>query len=231
VTKKGKLGVVGGCIGFSILFSVLTLLWSESHTSSSIEWFGDDWGEAGDYVGKAMFDRDVYVVTGGPINEFIDHYVWKRLHPNGGFTKKRFVLIIWLLVCVSTGTIVGLVLITVRRPAFFQRKLRFYAPVAVALGTVAIAGIQGLEGFVLGLGLGPLFMVAGWACLGFRTIKNIRDEWSGNTLESQDDDESVSAGKSLLKSGVLLLALAHILVFAFILSLSIRSPWLDDWSP
>jgi hypothetical protein len=231
MAKKGKLGVLGGCIGFSILFSVLTLLWSESHTSSSIEWFGDDWGEAGDYVGKAMFDRDAYVVTGGPINEFIDHYVWKRLHPNDGFTKKRFVLIIWLLVCVSTGTIVGLVLITVRRPAFFQRKLRFYAPVAVALGTVAIAGIQGLEGFVLGLGLGPLFMVTGWACLGFRTVKDIRDEWSGSTLESQDDDESVSAGKSLLKSGVLLLALAHILVFAFILSLSIGSPWLDDWSP
>ena len=69
MTKKGKLGVVGGCIGFSILFSVLTLLWSESHTSSSIEWFGDDWGEAGDYVGKAMFDRDAYVVTGGPIND------------------------------------------------------------------------------------------------------------------------------------------------------------------
>ena len=129
----------------------------------------------------------------------------------------------------ATGTIVGLALITVRRPTFLQRKLRFYAPVTVALGTVVIACIRGgVEGFVLGLGLGPLFMVAGWACLGFRTIKNIRDEWSGSTLESQEDDESVSAGKSLLKSGVLLLALAHILVFAFILSLSIGSPWLHE---
>ena len=71
MAKKGKLGVVGGCIGFSILFSVLTLLWSESH--SSIEWFGDDWGEAGDYVGKAMFDQDAYTGIGGPIHEFIDH--------------------------------------------------------------------------------------------------------------------------------------------------------------
>ena len=94
MTKKGKLGVVGGCIGFSILFSVLTLLWSESHSSnSSIEWFGDDWGEAGDYVGKAMFDRDAHTGMGGPIHESIDHYVWDRLYPNGGFTKKRFVLI------------------------------------------------------------------------------------------------------------------------------------------
>jgi hypothetical protein len=122
MVKKGKLTVLVGCIGFSILFSVLTLLWSESQQNSSIEWFGDDWGEAGDYVGKAMFDRDAYEVGGGPISEFIGHYVWVRLHPNDGFPKKRFVLIIWLLVCVSTGTIVGLVLITVRRPAFFQRK-------------------------------------------------------------------------------------------------------------
>ena len=75
---KGKLTVLVGCIGFSILFSVLTVLWSESQQHSTIEWFGDDWGEAGDYVGKAMFDRDAYT-GGGPIHEFIDHYVWDRL--------------------------------------------------------------------------------------------------------------------------------------------------------
>ena len=85
--KKGKIRLVIGCIGFSILFSVLTLSWSEFHSSSSsIHWFEDDSGEAGNFIGKAIGDEDDY--TGrGEARELLDKTIQL-----GGVAVKTYAL-------------------------------------------------------------------------------------------------------------------------------------------